>query len=61
MVINIVETLELRVPNLYSEEQPLINISSGFPATQELVANAKSPKERDEADRNSFFWENCYI
>ena len=48
------ERRSLWVPNLYSEEQPLINISSGLPATQESLTNAKSFKDIGEKERKSF-------
>ena len=54
-VENIMEILELWVPNIYSEDQPLINIATGVPATNELKLNAQLLKERGEHDRNEFF------
>ena len=38
----IISTLNSWVPALYSENQPLINIGSGHPATAEMISNVKS-------------------
>ena len=43
------------VPNIYSKDKPLINISNGKPASPELIANARSLKQRGEDARNAFF------
>ena len=46
--------LELWVPNLYSDKQPLINISSGRPASNEMILNVKSTYSRGKTARDSF-------
>ena len=43
-VQSIVSTLISWVPNLYSDSQPLINISNGCPATPELITRENGTK-----------------
>ena len=54
-VESIVTTLDLWVPGLYSEHQPLINISNGCPASPELLNNVKTMYSRGVTARDSFF------
>ena len=54
-MVSIVEVLDSWVPDIYSKDKPLINISNGKPATPELIANARSLRQRGEDARNAFF------
>ena len=54
-VQSIVSTLISWVPNLYSDSQPLINISNGCPATPELINNVKTMYSRGEKAPDLFF------
>ena len=51
-LINITEAW---VPDFYSDKQPLINISNGFIASEELISNVKSMLRRGKEARDSFF------
>ena len=51
-IINITEAW---VPDLYSDKQPLINISNGSIASEELISNVKSMLRRGKEARDSFF------
>ena len=48
------QTLEEWVPNLWTSEQPLINIATGKEAPQEMVKNVKSLKQISENAMNEF-------
>ena len=50
----IISTLNSWVPALYSENQPLINICSGRPATAEMISNVKSTYSRGKTARYLF-------
>ena len=43
------------VPNIYSDTQPLINISKGSPATPQLLKNVKYMYSRGKTARDLFF------
>ena len=51
----VVETLDAWVPDIYSKDKPLINISSGIPASEELIQNARTLIARGEKERDAFF------
>ena len=46
------------VPNLYTPNQELHNITAGVPASDQLVSNAKTVRSRGEARREEFFHRN---
>ena len=48
------QTLEEWVPNLWTSEQPLVNIATGKEAPQEMVKNVKSLKPIGENAMNEF-------
>ena len=48
------QTLEEWVPNLWTSEQPLVNIATGKEAPQEMVKNVKSLKQIGENVMNEF-------
>ena len=54
-VVSIVDVLDSWVPNIYSKDKPLINISNGKPAAPEIITNARSLQQRGEVARNAFF------
>ena len=54
-MVSIIDVLDSWVPNIYSKDQPLINISNGKPAAPEIIANARSLQQRGEDARNAFF------
>ena len=54
-VVSVIETLDAWVPDLYSKDKPLMNISNGVKASEELIENTRSLMERGEKERNSFF------
>ena len=60
-VQSIVSTLISWVPKLYSDSQPLINISNGCPATPELINNVKTMYSRGKTAQDLFFLEESYL
>ena len=48
------QTLEEWAPNLWTSEQPLVNIATGKKAPQEIVKNVKSLKQIGENTINEF-------
>ena len=51
----VVGTLDAWVPELYSKDKPLTNISNGVPAPETLVVNSRSLMSRGEKERDAFF------
>ena len=54
-VTSIFNGLKLWVPNIYLPNQPLFNMFTGVPASQELIENAKTRTSRGEDCRDDFF------
>ena len=54
-VQRIVEGLNSWIPDLWSQQQPLVNISNGILATAEMTENVKSTKDRGKEARKQFF------
>ena len=53
-VQRIVEGLNSWIPDLWSQQQPLVNISNGLLATAEMAENVKSTKDRGKEAKKQF-------
>ena len=51
-VESIVNTINSWIPKLYSEDQPLINLSNGKPASPELILNVNTTYDRGVSERD---------
>ena len=55
-----VEGLNSWIPDLLSQQQPLVDISNGLSATDEMTENIKATKNRGEETRKRFLKASPY-